>query len=318
MAAVFDVTDFLHPQDLSARQQLEAIPLLQQTVKKYLAWVSDRRYQQALLASAVRLRPNQLPAIYRMLPPICDAFGIPEPELYLMRGSANAFTIGHSRVAIVINHEILEDLAEDEIQAVLAHECGHILAEHTLYRQMAQAMVEVGESAAMLGSAWVRAAAGLASMQIRTALLNWYRKSELTADRAAVAFFRDPEPMQRALFHIIGAPKWMPAEISYADIVEQADEFDRNAASSKLSRHFARELETGSTHPNPALRIRELAIWASSPTFKQLFEIAQSRHLGQSIRCASCGQEISPEWRFCKRCGTPVSQASASVTGDQP
>ena len=99
VAKVFDVTDFLHPLDLSARQQLERIPLLQPTVKKYLGSVSDPRTRQWLLASAVRLGPKQLPHIYRMLPPICDAFGIPEPELYLMRGEANAVTYGHSRTS---------------------------------------------------------------------------------------------------------------------------------------------------------------------------------------------------------------------------
>jgi hypothetical protein len=74
--AVFDVSDFLHPLDLSARQHLEGIPLLQVAVKRYLGSVTDRRDRQWLLASAVRLGPRQLPDIYRMLPPICDAFGI--------------------------------------------------------------------------------------------------------------------------------------------------------------------------------------------------------------------------------------------------
>jgi hypothetical protein len=141
VAASFGTSDFLHPLDRSARQQLEAIPLLAPTVKKYLTAAADRKPRQVLLSGALRLGPRQLPDIYRMLPPICAAFGIPEPELYLMRGDANARTVGHDRPAIVIYNRLLEDLADDEVEAMLAHECGHILASHALYRQMAQALI---------------------------------------------------------------------------------------------------------------------------------------------------------------------------------
>ncbi|HEV2451665.1 MAG TPA: M48 family metallopeptidase [Streptosporangiaceae bacterium] len=318
MTAVFDVTDFLHPLDMSARQQLERIPLLQATVKKYLSVVTDRKVRQALLASALRLGPKQLPEIYRLLPPICEAFGIAEPELYLTRGGeANAMTVGHTRTAIVIYNQLLEDLAEDEIQAVLAHECGHILAEHILYRQMANAMLRAGATAGGLGTPVFKAVAGLATGQIQAALIDWYRKSELTADRAAVAYFRDPEPMQRALFHILGVPKWWPGEVSYSAFLEQAAEFDQVTEASRWDRYLARTLESGSTHPIPAVRIRELTVWAESPAFKQLAGIAKTGGMAERVGCGKCGQELDPGWHFCLRCGEPVQQAAADYTGEQ-
>jgi Zn-dependent protease with chaperone function len=314
MTAVFDVADFLHPLDLSARQHLEGIPLLRPTVKKYLNTVADRRTRQWLLASAVRLGPKQLPDYYRMLPPICDAFGIPEPELYLMRGEANAVTFGHSRTAIVIYTGLLEDLADDEIEAVLAHECGHILADHILYRQMARAMVSGWD---VLGSALLKAAAGIAGAQIQAALVSWYRKSELTADRAAAAYHRDVQPMQRALFHIIGLPKWAPADVSYTAFLEQAEEFEQNADATWWDRYATRGVESASTHPIPALRIKELTTWAQSDASRQLMGIAKIGRLGERVSCAQCGQELTTEWRFCQRCGTPVPEAAASRTEGQ-
>jgi Zn-dependent protease with chaperone function len=318
MAAVFDVTDFLHPLDMAARQQLERIPLLQAAVKKYLSVVTDRKVRQALLASALRLGPKQLPEIYRLLPPICDAFGIAEPELYLTRGGeANAMTVGHTRTAIVIYNQLLEDLAEDEIQAVLAHECGHILAEHILYRQMSHTMLRAGATAGGLGTPLFKAVAGLATHQIQTALIDWYRKSELTADRAAVAYLRDPEPMQRALFHIIGVPKWLPGEISYSEFLEQAAEFDQVTESSKWDRYLARSLESESTHPIPAVRIRELTVWAESSAFQQLLDIAKAGRMVERVGCSKCGQELAPDWRFCLRCGEPVRQAAVSKKGEE-
>jgi Zn-dependent protease with chaperone function len=284
-------------------------------VKTYLSVKIEKQIRQQLLCSAVRLGPHQVPEIYRMLPPVCEVLGIEEPELYLARGPANAVTVGHTRVAIVIYNELLEDLAEDEIQAVLAHECGHIMAQHVLYRQMAEALVRTGESAALFGSALIRSATGLASKQLRSALLNWYRKSELTADRAAVAYFRGPDPMQRALFHIIGVPKWMPVDISHSGFLEQADEFDK-ITESKWDRMLASSLEAGSSHPMPVIRMRELTAWSKSRAFEQLLGIAEAGHLDERVGCAQCGQKLVPEWRFCQFCGTPVPQAATTGTGE--
>lgn len=311
----FDITDFLHPLDMAARQQLEAVPLLQPAVRKYLGAVHDRRFRQELLSSAVRLGPRQLSHLYRLLPPICDAFGIDEPELFVMRGEANAVTVGTERPMIVIYNGLLEDLAEDEVHAVLVHECGHILANHILYRQMAQALIRLGESAGALGSPLFKAVTSLAAGQLQTALFNWYRKGELTADRAAVAYLRDPEPMQRALFHIIGVPKWMPLDVDYNAFVEQAEEFDRITESNRWERYLARGLEMGSTHPIPTVRIRELTQWAESETFARLMGIAEASASDRACRCGVCGQQLEPDWRFCGRCGAVVKQEGAGEVG---
>jgi Zn-dependent protease with chaperone function len=308
MGAAFDVGDFLHPMDITARQQLERVPLLDKGVRGYLEMLTDRQVRQLLLANALRLGPRQLPDIYRMLPPICDAFGIPEPELYLRRGEANAFTVGHRRPAIVIMNGLLEDLAEDEIEAVLAHECGHMLAEHVLYRQMAQVVVRAGEGAASMAPAALKLVTLLGTNQIQTALFNWYRKSELTADRAAVAYMGSPEPMQRALFHITGVPKWMPGDLSVEALMQQADELEDLTESSKWERFLARGLDSASTHPMPTLRMRELTRWAASDRFRQIKSIAEDARAGAGLRrsCARCGNLVQDGWAFCDRCGTPV------------
>jgi len=248
------------------------IPLLQPTVKKYLLATAGRKPRHALLAGALRLGPRQLPEIYHLLPPICEALGIPEPELYLMRGDANVRTAGHERAAIVIYNRLLEDLARDEVEAVLAHECGHILAAHTLYRQMAQAAMRAGASGG-LGRSLFADVPGLASGQIQAALFSWYRKSELTADRAAVAYLGGPEPMQRALGRVLGVPKWLPGEISYGALLEQAAELDLISEAGRWDRSLAPDFENATGHPLGAMRIRELTGWAESPEFRRLARV---------------------------------------------
>jgi Zn-dependent protease with chaperone function len=269
LAASFGIADLVHPLDRSARQQLEVIPLLQPTVKKYMTAAAERKPRQALLSGALRLGPRQLPDIFGMLPPICAAFGIGEPELYLMRGDANARTAGHPRTAIVIYNRLLEDLADDEVEAVLAHECGHIAAGHVLYRQMAQALIRAAAPGGA-GRSLLTEVPGLASAQIQAALFNWYRKSELTADRAAVAYLGEAGPMQRALFRVMGVPKWLPGEVSYGAYLEQIAELDQISEAGRWDRSLAPDLENGSGHPLGAIRIRELTTWADSDAFRQL------------------------------------------------
>jgi hypothetical protein len=119
------------------------------------------------------------------------------------------------------------------------------------------------------------------------------------------------------LFHIIGVPKWLPGEISYSAFLEQATEFDQVTESSKWDRYLARDLERGSTHPIPALRIRELTVWAESSAFQQLLGIAKAGRVGDRAGCSRCGQELAPDWRFCLRCGEPVLQAGVGHAGGQ-
>jgi Zn-dependent protease with chaperone function len=260
LSAHFSISDVQHPLDLSSRQQLEVIPLLQPTVRKYLTATAGRKPRQALLSGALRLGPRQLPEIYGLLPPVCAAFGIPEPELYLMRGDANARTVGHDRAAIVIYNRLLEDLAGDEVEAVLAHECGHILAGHVLYRQMAQAAMRTPASGA--GRSLFSEVPGLAATQIQAALFNWYRRSELTADRAAAAYLGSAEPMQRAMLRILGVPKWLPGDVSPDAVLEQAAELDEISGPGRWDRSFVPDLDNATGHPMAPLRFRELSSWA--------------------------------------------------------
>ncbi|MGW3417117.1 M48 family metalloprotease [Streptomyces phaeochromogenes] len=315
MTTSFNAHDFLHPLDLAARQQLEKVPLLEAAAKKYRSLKADRQDRAMLLANAIRLGPKQIPETYKLLPPICATFGIPEPELYVMPGPPNAATFGHSQVAIVVYNEMLEALPEEEIQAVLAHECGHILAGHVLYRQMALAIVGAGEQAGAL-SGKIGMIAGLATEPLKASLLNWYRKSELTADRAAAVFMGGPETLQRALFHLIGVPKWYPGDISYEMFAAQADEFEAITTGNKWDRYLARGLEQGATHPNPVVRIRELQTWAESETFRQLMAISRAALPGPRSACDGCGHEVTADWRFCQRCGAPIAlPAGGNVSG---
>lgn len=89
----------------------------------------------------LRLSERQMPDIYNRLPPICKRLGIPVPELYVqMTPIVNAWTSGHSRPYIVLTLGLIRRIKDEELDAVLAHECGHILCEHVIYQTFANAV----------------------------------------------------------------------------------------------------------------------------------------------------------------------------------
>jgi Zn-dependent protease with chaperone function len=199
--AVFSASDVVHPFDESAKRQLESTTGLEETVQAFLM-CGERDTLDVHLSECLRLGPHQLPEVYRLLPPICDAFGIPEPELYLAKGGVNAYTFGHVRASIIIFSELLDHLAAEEIEAVIAHECGHILLRHVLYHSMVRFLdmaPDVGSYAPGLSELLTHA-----STPVRNALTNWSRKSELSADRAAAAYLGSADAITRVMFRCAG------------------------------------------------------------------------------------------------------------------
>ena len=121
-------SDFIHPEDAAALRTLEGIPGFPALVKKFLQIGLEQMQYGVNMASAIRLSPTQLPHLYNHLPPICQRLGIAEPEFYLqMDPMPNAWTFGDTKIYITMTSGLVELLNDEELDAVLAHECGHIL-----------------------------------------------------------------------------------------------------------------------------------------------------------------------------------------------
>ena len=131
-------TDFIHPEDAAALRQLESIPGFPTLVKKLMSMGLEQLQYGVNMASAIRLSPSQLPKLYNRLPPICKKLGIEQPEFYLsMDPNPNAWTFGDTKIFITITSGLVDMMTEEELDAVIAHECGHILCHHVLYHSIA-------------------------------------------------------------------------------------------------------------------------------------------------------------------------------------
>lgn len=207
----------MHPEDAAALRQLENIPGFPALVKKVLSLGYEQMQYGTNMASNIRLSPTQLPEIYNHLPPICKKLGIDEPEFYLqMTPMPNAWTFGDSKVFITVTSGLVELLDDEELDAVIAHECGHILCRHVLYNSVARLLLNGASALGVVGSL---------SVPIQLAMLYWSRKSELSCDRCG-SIITSPEVVARVMARLAGGPKAITSSVNMEEWAHQADLYD--------------------------------------------------------------------------------------------
>jgi len=286
-------SDFIHPEDAAALRQMESIPGFASLVKKVLAIGIENLQYGVNMASSIRLSEKQLPHIYRRLPPICQRMGIPEPEFYLqMSPSPNAWTYGDSRIYITVTSSLVEMMSDEELDAIIAHECGHILCRHVLYHTVAQWISNGIASLGILGKLAIPA---------EFALLYWSRKSELSADRAA-SIITSPEVVASTMARLSGGPKSLTSQIDLREWAAQADEYDRIQNVGMWNKALQLSVIAGLSHPFSAVRVREILKWSESPQYQMIKNGNATIEMPDGT-CPQCGSAIDKDWKFCRNCG---------------
>src|SRR5579883_2801615 len=163
-----------HPADRAALEALRRTPGLDRLLK----WLSDmgaERFVRIMFtADSIRVSPRQASRVYNDLREACAILDVKEPELYLHQDPMpNAFAFGMQRHTIVLHTGLLDRLNDSERLFVIAHELGHIKAEHMLYRTMAIVLATVLRE--MAGGLALPGA--LLTNALGYALFAWFRKS---------------------------------------------------------------------------------------------------------------------------------------------
>ena len=250
-----------HPADRAATSALHAIPLLDRLVKRFGRLGMETRFRQTLLGDAVRLGPDQVPAVWALHVHAAGRLDLaPTPLFVTQQPMVNALTFGMRSPVIVVFSPLVADYEADEVQAVLAHELGHVLSDHVTY---STALVLLAQ---LLGG--VVSDIPLAGLPVRglyIALLEWSRAAELTCDRAAALAVDDPVIVCRMLMRMAGGA--LPG-MQVGAFIRQATEYSEEEDLFARRARFASEL--GRTHPAAVRRVRELMAWVESGDFERI------------------------------------------------
>lgn len=289
--------DFItHPMDKEALNAIKQVPVLDIVLKKFLEYGFEKFMYIQNIADNVRISEKQCPRIHEMLKIACEVLDTPVPELYINQTPiANAMTSGVNKPYIVLYSGLIELLEEDELYAVIAHEVGHIKCNHVLYltlaRFLAQIITIIGQSTFGLGNVL---GSGLIML-----LLEWSRKSEFSADRAALLAVQNPEVIISVNMKMAGGCKAIYEQFNREEFLKQADDYkelDRDT----LSQIYKVLTIANMTHPHCILRAREAHDWAKTEDYQNA---AKGDYPKGAYFCNDCQTSFTEPFVFCPNCG---------------
>ena len=285
-----NIPSFIHPEDAAALKTLQSIPALPAVVKAFMNLGIEQMTTGVNLATKIKLSPKQLPHLYNILPPICEQLNIKEPDFFLeMTPVPNAYAFGDTQTAITITSAIVEMMTEEELRAVVAHECGHIACRHMLYHTLASYLANKAVSSEMLR---------VLAKPVMYALLYWQRKSELSCDRVA-AYITSPAATASMLSRLAGGPKSITADLDLAELAGQADQYDALVKAGIWNKTLQTLAVMEENHPFTSVRIREMLLWVGSKEYENLINNVHTQ-------CPYCGKTIEDTWTFCQHCGNKL------------
>jgi Zn-dependent protease with chaperone function len=258
--------DFMHPWDVKATAALKSVPGFDKVIAKIIEYSFERVYYLQNVADNVRVSDKMFPKLNRYLEWGCKILDVPKPEFYVALDPAyNAYTYGHTKPFIVMTSSLLNLLDEQEKMFVICHELGHIKCEHVLYTLVAENLAVLIE---MFGKMTLGLGAILGA-GLALPLLDWYRKAELSADRAGLLAVQDPQVAVRTFMKLAGGAESLIGEMDEQEFLRQIRAYeDRDA--SNLDRVYKLLITITRTHPFPIMRAKHLDAWITEGGFEQV------------------------------------------------
>ncbi len=258
--------EFRHPLDREATNTLKQLPGLDLAVRSLLGSVAEQFFALNNLAASVRVSEKQLPDLHKLLIDACRVLDLEPPELYIQQHpvpNAYTFAMRGKQPFIVVHTSLIDMLTPEEIQAVLAHELGHLKCEHGVYLTLANIMV----LAAGLLPSW----GSVLAQSLQGQMLEWVRCAEFSCDRAALLAVQDPKVVMSVLMKLAGGSPKIAPQLNLDAFIEQARDYE--ALSDNEMGAALKSMQTEQlTHPVPVLRAKEIDRWSTTQAYQDLLK----------------------------------------------
>jgi Zn-dependent protease with chaperone function len=258
---------FRHPLDLEATQALKQIPGIDLLIRAVLGPIAEQFFYLENIASSILVSEQQLPHLHQLLVEACQILDLECPQLYVRQHpvpNAYTFAMRGKQPFIVIHTSLIELLTPAEIQAVIAHELGHLKCDHSVYLTLANLIVlAAGQLTPPLGA--------LIAQGLQERLLEWIRCAEFTCDRAALLVSQDARVVASVLMKLTGGSPTLSPQLNLDAFLAQARSYDQ-ITENDLGQLLKQVQTAPLTHPVPVLRAREIERWASSQDYQSLLQ----------------------------------------------
>lgn len=242
--------EYAYYSDQRMREQFERMKPVELAVASALKSYS-KVYKGQLLGNAVRVSDRQFPRIQNLVSGAAKTLDIAPPAVYIVNSPVlNAATFGTEDEAFIMVHSALVDhFTDEELLTVLGHECGHVHNRHVVYLTTLHILTHV-----------VGVVAQWAAYPAVLALRAWFRRAEITCDRAGMLCGRSEPVATRALTKLALGSKKLYEEFNIEAFLEQHNENKDNVG---------RYMEVFATHPWLPKRVLAMRAFADSKLYRE-------------------------------------------------
>ena len=252
-----------HPADRGALVALRKLKGFDTVLKALSGFMNERRIRLDFLGGGIRVDDRQFAGVSRVLAEVGRVLDVEElPEVYVVNNPySNAMTIGMDKPIIVLNSALFDLLDEEEMRFVIAHELGHALSGHAVYRTLLLWLMS-------LTGVWSAVPGGALGLRvIIAALFEWSRKSELSADRAGLLATQDPAVAFRVHMKLASGSGDL-SELDQTSFFAQGQEYLESADLRDSVLKLL--LNERASHPYAVVRAAELRRWVDSGEYTQV------------------------------------------------
>lgn len=249
-----------HPADRAALAALRKIPVFDEVLRALFGFFGEKPVRLAFQANAVRVSEKQFPRVHELYQDVLRTLDADEPyDLFVSQTPiVNAGAYGMDRPFIILNSGTVNLLDDEELAYVMGHELGHIVSGHVLYKTMMVLLIILAQRNFPI--------VGLAARGVLIALLEWYRKSELSCDRAGLLAVQDPQVVMGTMLKMAGGGDAEQTDLD--EFIRQAEEYREGG---DVADQVFKVLNLlGTTHPFYVLRLAEIRSWIEAGEYDRI------------------------------------------------
>src|SRR4051794_37164231 len=251
-----------HPADRGALTALRELRGFDEVVRGLFGMWNERGFRLSYLAGAIRVDHRQYPRVHQLFAEAAATLDVAElPELYVNQTPMiSGRAIGMDRPFVVISTGSVEKLDDDELRTLLGREIGHVRSGHAVYQTILTLLTRW-----VTNVAWLPVGV-IALRTIIAGMYEWWRKAELSADRAGLLAAQDPAASVRLFMKTAGGGDL--SQIDTAAFLEQAAEYE-GGGDLRDSIHKI-GMTAFSAEPFPVARAAELQKWVDAGDYARI------------------------------------------------
>jgi Zn-dependent protease with chaperone function len=251
-----------HPADRGALTALRELRGFDDVVRGLFGMWNERGFRLSYLAGAIRVDHRQYPRVHRVFTEAAVTLDVTEPpEVYVSQNPLiSGRAIGMDKPFIVISTAAVDKLDDDELRTLLGREIGHVRSGHAVYQTIMTLLTRW-----VTNISWIPVGA-IALRAIIAGMYEWWRKAELSADRAGLLAAQDPAASIRLFMKMAGGGDL--SQIDTAAFLEQAAEYEGGGDLRDSIHKIGMTAFSG--EPVPVARAAELRKWIDAGDYARV------------------------------------------------